>query len=151
MTFDGLATQIHQILASITASRYRALPLTRHDDCLRWADLREPGIFSKQFLLVIRGGDPSRVRMEVPLLAKVGAFERIGALVSASIPGVLLTAEPHRPAGLDVLAQSVCFTFAQGGDHWDEVMKRGTLGIFLPDPHQRSEVTLFVKERGVLE
>ncbi len=150
-TFAALSEQIHQVLASITAARYRSVPLARHDEYLRWADLREPGIFGKQFVLAIRGGDPARLRLEVPLVAKVGASERIGALVSAALSGVPLVAEPHRPAGLDVPPQTVCFRLEQQGDHWDEVMRRGSLAIYLPEPHHRSEVTLFVRERGILE
>ena len=150
-TFDAIATQIDQVLASITASRYRAVPLVKHDEFLRWADLREPGILGKQFLLTIRAGDPTRLRLEVPRVAKVGASERIGALLSAALSGVTLTAEPHRPPGLDVPAQAVCFRLEQQGDHWEEVMRRGTLAIYLPEPHQRGEVSLFVKEPGVLE
>ncbi len=150
-TFDGLAAQIHEILASITAARYRAVPLARHDEYLRWADLREPGIFNKEFLIAIRGGDPSRLRLEVPLAAKVGASEHIVTLVNAALPGVALTAEPHRPAGLDVPPQTVCFRLDQQGDHWDQIVRRGNLGIYLPEPHHRSEIALFVKERGVLE
>lgn len=150
-TFDGLAGQIHKVLASITASRYRAVPLTRHDEFLRWADLREPGIFSKQFLLAVNGGDPSRLRLEIPVVAKVAASERIGALINAALAGVTVIPEPHRPPGLEVPPQSVCFRFEQQGDHWDEVVRRGTLGIYLPEPHQRAEISLFVKERGVLE
>jgi type VI secretion system protein ImpJ len=150
-TFDAIATQVHQILASITASRYRAVPLTRQDEFLRWTALREPGIFGKEFLLTIGASDPTRFRLHVPLVAKVGAYEHIGSLISAAVPGVALTAEQRRPAGLDLPAQTVCFRLEQQGEHWDEVMRRGSLGVYLPEPYQHGDVALFVKERGILE
>ncbi len=149
-TFADLTKHAHDILASITASRYRAIPLNKRAiDGVRFGDLHEPGIFSKDFVIAVRGSDPARLRMELPHFAKVAALDVLGALLNNALGGIGIAAI-SRPAGLEVPPQTVCFRLDQHGDQWEELVRRGTIAIHLPEAYKDSDVTLHIKEPGAL-
>lgn len=148
--FGDLSKQMLDVLAVLTAARFREIPLARRPDGLRLAELHEPGLMGKDFVLTVRGGDPARLRVEVPLVAKLAAMELLGPILNAAAKGIPLVAET-RPAGLDVPPQTVCFRVERRSEQWEELVRRGTLAIYLPEEHRGLDVGLFVKEPGVLE
>jgi type VI secretion system protein ImpJ len=150
-TFEALTTSALDVLEAVAAPRYRAIQVRAFDRNVRRVELREPGIFGKQFVVVVAGEDAVRIRSELSRSAKVGPDDRISTLISSAVAGIGLVPESRRPTGLAVPPGAVCFSLVQQGPLWDEVVMKGSLTFFLPDAFSGAELSLFVREPGVLE
>jgi type VI secretion system protein ImpJ len=148
--FDTLISRVHEVAESLSAPKYRAIPLHRHDEHLWYVELREPGIFGKEFLLVVTGHDPATLRTHIPRLVKIAPWDELGSVIQAALPGVSVIPEARRPPGLAMPAQSACFRLSKQGPAWSNIVKKGSIGIFVPPASKQAKVSLYVQEPGVL-
>jgi type VI secretion system protein ImpJ len=148
-TFGALAARGCELLDSLSGPTHRAVAMSRYDDNLSHGQLREQGIFGKEFLLVVAGADPATLHANVPRAAKVAAWEEIGDVVQRHLLGVPLLPELRRPHGLDLPPLAACFRLDKRAPAWANVVKHGSISVYLPAGYTQLQTTLIAQERGL--
>ncbi|MGO8992081.1 MAG: type VI secretion system baseplate subunit TssK [Polyangiaceae bacterium] len=148
-TFDALEEIVHNVLESIAGPTHRSIPLERHDENLWRATLREPGIFGREFLLVLTGADPASLHANVPRAAKIAALEEVGDVIQRHLAGVLLVPEIRRPQGISLPPHAACFRLDKRSPSWPSVVKHGSIALWLPAGFSSLSPMLLTQEPGV--
>ena len=148
-TFGALEARARELLDSLSGPTHRAIAMSRYDDNVSHGQLREQGIFGKEFLLVVAGADPASLHANVPRAAKVAAWEEIGEVVQRHLVGVPLLPELRRPHGLDLPPLAACFRLDKRAPAWASVVKHGSISVYLPAGYTQLQTSLIAQERGV--
>ncbi len=150
-TFDMLEEIVRSVLESIAGPTHRTVPLVRHDENLWRAPLHEPGIFGREFLLVLSGADPASLHTNIPRAAKVASWEEIGEVIQRALPGVGLVPEIRRPQGIALPPHAACFRLDKRGPSpfWAGIVKHGSIALWLPTGFSSLQPMLITQEPGV--
>jgi type VI secretion system protein ImpJ len=128
-SFEALEQRAREVLHAISAPRIQQVPLEQLDEHIWRADLKEPGIFGREFLLVLHGAEAT-ANGRLALVTKVAAWEEIAAVVGRRIEGVTLLPEIRRPQGLTLPPQSVVFRLDKRSALWASIVKYGSLAVW---------------------
>jgi type VI secretion system protein ImpJ len=148
-TFGALEARARELLDSLSGPTHKAIAMSRYDDNVSHGQLREQGIFGKEFLLVVAGADPASLHANVPRAAKVAAWEEIGDVVQRHLAGVPLLPELRRPHGLDLPPLAACFRLDKRAPAWASIVKHGSISVYLPAGYTQLQASLIAQERGV--
>jgi type VI secretion system protein ImpJ len=149
-TFEGLAQATREILDTHSTPRQRNVPLERCDENFWRAQLRESGIFGREFLLVLAGGEPATLHASIPRAAKVAALDEISDFVQRHLAGVALIPEIRRPRGISLPQHAACFRLDKRSPAWAGVVKQGAIALWLPAGFAQLTPSLLAQEPGLL-
>jgi type VI secretion system protein ImpJ len=150
--FDHLGPVFAQLFASLRsvidvlgAEQYRRIALSMSDPTTLYADLREPGIFRKEFYLGVAGDDVERLRQEVPQTFKVASWSDLARVISTHSKGVTLRPEHVTPAALPD-TRGVVYFLLEKNEAFAPIFKTGELGIHHAALPGVREVALYAVE-----
>jgi type VI secretion system protein ImpJ len=129
VTFGDLLRSVYAALGDLAAEQYRSVALRASDPTMLYAELREPGVFRREFFLVIAGDDVERLRAEVPRTVKVAAWADIVAVVNSHSKGIALEALQSGPSVLPNTPGAVYFRLSKT-DAFEAVYKTSDMGIY---------------------
>jgi type VI secretion system protein ImpJ len=126
--FADLFLGCQGVLDLLAAEQYRRIPLRPSDPTTLYAELREPGIFRNEFFLAVLGDDLERLRVEVPRMFKVAAWNELPGVVVSHSKGVALDPMQTAPLALPNTPGVVYFRLTKG-ESFTPIFKTSEMGI----------------------
>jgi type VI secretion system protein ImpJ len=126
--FAQLFASLRGVLDALGAEQYRRIALSMSDPTTLYADLREPGIFRRDFYLGVSGDDVERIRQEVPQVFKVASWGDLKRVVGTHSKGVTLRPEHVTPPALPD-TRGVVYFLLEKNEAFAPIFKTGELGI----------------------
>jgi type VI secretion system protein ImpJ len=141
--FANLFAAFHGILEALGAEQYRKIALRVSDAVTLYAELKEPGIFRKDFYLSVLGDDPERLRIEAPAKFKIASWSDLARVISTHSKGVTLRLEHVPPPSLPDVPGAVYFLLEKS-EAFTPIYKTGELGIHHGGLPGVREIALYV-------
>ena len=145
-TFGRLLAEIRRLLGILIRESYLVIPLKPRPDNVWFGELKDERFqrCSTFILAVETEVDRPTAMQDIPKLAKIASWTRIGLIVKQNSSGVPVKAISQPPPEIPVQVQHVYFALTTADPHWREIMTERNIALYFMAPYdpQRARLTL---------